>query len=66
MLKIEEQQFKLQQVMAMCLEVEERAVLKLGSPVVVNSVTVPLCRCCQKSGHKIRMCRQKESDRLLE
>ena len=63
MLYYEERKVTLQQVMAMCVQVEERAALKLGSPVIaVNTVTVRLCRYCQKPGHKFRMCRQKESD----
>ena len=49
--------------MAMCVEVEERAPLKLGCSVaVVNSVNAQLCHYCQKPGHKYRMCRQKELD----
>ena len=57
LLYYEERKVTLQQVMAMCVEVEERAALKAGTAVaVVNAVNVQLCHYCQKPGHKYRMC----------
>ena len=62
----EEGTVTLEQVMALCVEVEERAALKANPGVpapVVNTVNIQACHYCGKPGHKYRMCRHKDTDK---
>ena len=55
----------LQQVMALCVQVEDRNSSKTALPVPANSATVELCHYYQKAGHKARDCRHMVTDKLV-
>ena len=52
----------LQQVMALCVEAEDRNNSKAVTPVSVNATVIEKCHYCQKQGHRERECRKNERD----
>ena len=52
----------LQQVMALCVEVEDRNNFKAVTPVTVNATAIEKCHYGKKSGHKEPECRRKERE----